>query len=242
MTFKQSKSGIDQTGKLSQPQTVRDILVVGSPIIVMGIIGNLVGISTLAGGVIINLGYIIMIIIGSGLLQNQGSSWRKIGLGIPANWFKTVLLGFAAFIGAVILFVIGQGIAVGILDVLGMTPTELDQSRFNPIEGNLPLFLMMVVLAWTSIAFGEELFYRSFLLTRLIDFTNIGQGFSILITGIIFGAVHFAEGPVGVLANASFGFLFGWIFVRSSRNLWITIIGHGIINTFRFTLLFVGAT
>ena len=227
--------------KLAKPNAIRDILVVGSPIIIMGIIGNLIGISTILGGAIINLGYMIMIIIGSMLLHNQGCSWRKIGLGSPASWLKTVLLGVAAFAGAVILFVVGQGIAVGMLDVLGMTPTELDQSRFNPIEDNLPLFVMMVALAWTTIAFGEELFYRAFLLTRMIDFTNIGNGFSILIAGIIFGAVHFAEGPVGVLANASFGFFFGWIFVRSSRNLWITIIGHGIINTLRFTLLFVGA-
>jgi hypothetical protein len=122
-----------------------------------------------------------------------------------------------------------------------MLPSELDQSRFNPIEGNLPLFVLMVVLAWTTIAFGEELFYRAFLITRMIDLTKIGRWFSILIAGAIFGVVHFAEGPVGILANASFGILFGWIYVRSSRNLWITIIGHGLINTLRFTLLFIGA-
>lgn len=241
MTEKQSQSGTEQAGSLSQPQAVRDILIVGSPIIVMGIIGNLVGVSTLAGGAIINLGYLIMIIIGARLLQNQGRSWREIGLRSPASWLKTALLGVAAFVGAVILFVAVQAIAVGLLDILGVAPSEIDQSRFNPIEGNLPLFALMVVLAWTTIAFGEELFYRAFLITRMIDFTNIGRGFSILIAGTIFGAVHFEEGPVGVLANASFGILFGWIFVRSSRNLWITIIGHGLINTLRFTLLYVGA-
>ena len=152
-----------------------------------------------------------------------------------------MLLGVAAFVGAVVLFVAAQAIAASLLNVLGMAPSELDQSRFNPIEGNLPLFLLMLLLAWTTIAFGEELFYRAFLITRMLDFTNIGRAFSILFAGIIFGAVHFAEGPVGILANASFGILFGWIFVRRSRNLWITIIAHGLINTLRFTLLFIGA-
>lgn len=206
----------------------------------MGVAGNLVGGSTLAGGAIINTGYLLMILIGAVLLRRQGSSWRRIGLRRPSSWPKTVLLGTAALIGAVVLFVAVQGIAVGVLNALGITPPEVDQSRFNAIQGSLPLFILMVVLAWTTIAFGEELFYRAFVITRMLDFTSIGPLLSILIAGTIFGAVHFAEGPVGVLANGSFGILYGWIFVRSSRNLWITIIGHGQINTLRFALLYSG--
>jgi hypothetical protein len=75
----------------------------------------------------------------------------------------------------------------------------------------------------------------------MLNYTNIGRGLSILIAGVIFGAVHFAEGPVGILSNGAFGILFGWIFVLSVRNLWITIIAHALINTLRFTLLYLGA-
>ena len=32
---------------------------------------------------------------------------------------------------------------------------------------------------------------------------------AILIAGILFGAVHFAEGPVGIFSNGAFGVLFG---------------------------------
>ena len=138
-------------------------------------------------------------------------------------------------------FVAMQMIAFGVLTALGFVSSAVDQCRFNPLAGNLPLFILMVILAWTTIAFGEELFYRAFLITRLIDHTAIGQGWSILISGIIFGAVHFAEGPVGIFSNGAFGILFGWIYVRSERNLWITIIGHGLINTLRFAMLYVGA-
>ncbi|MGB3828081.1 MAG: type II CAAX endopeptidase family protein [Ornithinimicrobium sp.] len=226
---------------VSHPRPARDILIVGSPIIVMGIIGNLVGVGTLAGGAIINLGYLIMILFGARLLKSQGSGWREIGLRRPVNWFKTVWLGVAAFVGAVVLFVTVQNVAVGLLGVLGMAPSELDQSRFNAIEGSVPLFVLMVALAWTTIAFGEELFYRAFLITRMVDHTHIGPGSSILIAGAVFGVVHFAEGPIGVLANASFGIFYGWLFLRSRRNLWITILGHGLINTLRFALLFAGA-
>jgi hypothetical protein len=190
---------------------------------------------------VINLGYLLAIIIGGILLQRQGSGWRKIGLGRPANWSKTVLAGVGAWIGAAVLFVVTQMIAAGILTALDKMPSEVDQSRFNAIEGNVPLFVLMLVLAWTTIAFGEELFYRAFLLTRLIDHIHIGKWLAIMIGGVVFGVVHYAEGPVGILSNGAFGVLFGWIFVKSGRNLWITIIGHDLLNTLRFVLLLFGA-
>ncbi len=240
MNDRTPQTNLEQENTFSSPRVLRDILIVASPIVVLGAVGNVVGLSTLAGGAIINLGYLLAIIFGGIILKRQGSSWREIGLGKPASWLKTALLGVGAWIGAVVIFVAVQTIAIGLLTALGLAPSEIDQSRFNPIEGNLPLFILMVILAWTTIAFGEELFYRAFLITRLIDYTTIGQGSAIVISGIIFGVVHFAEGPVGILSNGAFGILFGWIYVRSGRNLWITIIGHGLINTMRFTLLYFG--
>ena len=240
MNDRTPQSNLEQENTFSSPRVLRDILIVASPIVVLGAVGNVVGLSTLAGGAIINLGYLLAIIFGGIILKRQGSSWREIGLGKPASWLKTALFGVGAWIAAVVVFVAIQTIAIGLLTALGLAPSEIDQSRFNQIEGNLPLFILMVILAWTTIAFGEELFYRAFLITRMIDFTTIGKGLAILIAGIIFGVVHFAEGPVGILSNGAFGILFGWIYVRSGRNLWITIIGHGLINTMRFTLLYFG--
>ncbi len=230
-----------QTVGLAQPRAARDIIIVGAPVILLGIMGTVVGGSRLLGGAIINLGYLAMIFAGARLLKKQGSSWKEIGLKAPAQRFKTVLLGVAAFVGALILFVAAQGAAAAALDALGMAGQQLDQSRFNPLQDNLPLFILLLVLAWTTIAFGEELFYRAFLITRLVDHGGMRRAVAIAISGIVFGLVHFAEGQVGIFANAAFGFLFGWIFVKSGRNLWITIIAHGILNTLRFSLLYAGA-
>lgn len=231
----------DLQSAFSQPRALRDLLIVAAPIVVLGVVGNLVGVGTLAGGAVINLGYILAIILGGLVLKSQGSSWREIGLARPASWLKTAFTGIGAGIGAVVVFTAIQILTFGLLTVLGLIPAEIDQSRFNPIEGNLPLFILMVVLAWTTIAFGEELFYRAFLISRLVDYASLGRGLSILIGGIVFGAAHFAEGPVGILSNGAFGVLFGWIYLRSGRNLWITLIGHGLINTLRFILLYTGA-
>lgn len=235
-----SQSGPGPGGRWSRPRVLRDILVVATPIVVFGVAGNIVGLATLAGGAIINAGYVLAIVAGGLVLKRQGSSWREIGLEKPASGWKTALAGLGAGGGAVVVFAVVQMIAAGLLTAMGLSASEVDQSRFNAIEGNLPLFTLMVVLAWTTIAFGEELFYRAFVITRLMDYAGMGRKLAIVISAIIFGVVHFAEGPVGIVSNGAMGILFGWIYVRSGRNLWITIIAHGLINTLRFTLLYVG--
>ena len=53
---------------------------------------------------------------------------------------------------------------------------------------------------------------------------------------------HLVEGPVGIVSNGSFGLLFGVIYLRTGRNLYVTIIAHGLLNTVRFIAVFAGAT
>ncbi|WP_158059191.1 CPBP family intramembrane glutamic endopeptidase [Halorussus halophilus] len=226
---------------LSTPNPVRDVLLVGTPIVVLGALGTLLGLSTIEGGALVNLGYVLAVFVGAILLKRQGSSWLALGLTRPASWVRTVLAGVGAGVGAAIVFVAVQALVLSALLSLGVPVTGIDQSRFNPIEGNLHLFLLMVLLAWTTIAVAEEWFYRAFLITRLTDHANVGQWLAILVAGALFGAVHFAEGPVGVLSNGAFGVLFGWIYLRSGRNMWITVVGHGLLNTLRFSLLYAGA-
>ncbi len=241
MTRNRPGSNSHPENPLFRPHVLRDLLIVGSPILLLGAAGNLAGIGTLLGGAIVNLGYVLAITIGGRILQLQGSGWRSIGLARPASCLKTAGGGVAAWIGGVLIFVLMQVVIVALLTVLGQSMPEIDQSRFNPVNGNMPLFLLMVILAWTTIAFGEELFYRAFLISRLVDHAAMGRGAAITISTVIFAASHFAEGPMGILSNGAIGGLFGWIYLRSGRNLWITVIGHGLINTFRFTLLYLGA-
>jgi membrane protease YdiL (CAAX protease family) len=226
---------------LSRPHVFRDLLIVGSPIVLLATAGSLIGLETLAGGAIVNLGYVLAIFIGALLLKLQGSSWRMIGLSRPVSWWKTAFKGMGAWIGAIVIFVLMQVVIITVFTMLELSLPAIDESRFNPLEGNLPLFLLMVVLSWTTIAFGEELFYRAFLISRLIDYAGTGHKTAVAISALVFGIAHFAEGPLGILSNGAFGVLFGWIYLKSGRNLWITVIGHGLLNTFRFILLYAGA-
>jgi membrane protease YdiL (CAAX protease family) len=120
---------------------------------------------------------------------------------------------------------------------------EADISRFNPLEGNLPLLITSVVLAWTAVAFGEEMMYRAFLINQLgilFQSKKLRWTLSLVISSIFFGLVHFYEGPLGILLTGLTGLLFGLIYMRSGRNLWVAIIAHGLVNTLTFLLIFFG--
>jgi membrane protease YdiL (CAAX protease family) len=62
----------------------------------------------------------------------------------------------------------------------------------------------------------------------------------LVISSIFFGLVHFYEGPLGILLTGLTGLLFGLIYMRSGRNLWVAIIAHGLVNTLTFLLIFFG--
>lgn len=221
-----------------------DIVLISIPILLFGITGTLLGTTAagILGGAIINVGYILAVLVGWRLLKRRGIGWREIGLARPASWPRTVLLGIAAMLGAVVVWLLVQNIAALLLSPQAAT---IDESRFNPLRGNLPLFLLMLLLAWTVIAFGEEMVYRAFLTTHLIEILPPGKAGTALAavgSSFLFGLAHYpAEGPVGILSNGAFGLLFAWIYLRSGLNLWITITGHALLNTLRFALLYSGA-
>jgi membrane protease YdiL (CAAX protease family) len=218
-----------------------EILVAFSPILVLGIIGTRMGTDTLSGGILVTLGYAMSILVASVLLKLRGSSWRKIGLARPQSWKRTILLGIGTLIVLLIMNIAMQVIAI---NLPGIEVAPIDQSRFNLLEGNPVMLLLSVVLAWTTIVFGEEMFYRAFLITQLGDVfpgTKLGTALILLTSSIIFGLVHYIEGPLGIANTFAMGLILGAVYLRSGRNLWITIIAHGMANSIRFLFLFLGA-
>jgi hypothetical protein len=216
------------------------ILLAFLPLFVFGITGTRVGAGTSLGGMLITLGYILAIVVASLVLKLQASSWRQIGLAQPWSWLRTALLGFVTFLGTIVLV---NGVQWITLSVPGLATEPADLSRFNQLAGNLPLFLLYLLLAWTTITFGEEMFYRAFLISQLeavFQGIKIEQVLAVLISSLAFGFAHYQEGVVGMLSTAAMGFLFALIYLRTGRNLWVTIIAHGLANTLRFLFIFIG--
>jgi len=234
----------DRTGGytiINRLRPLLEILVAFLPILVLGIIGTRLGTDTLLGGMIVTLGYVLSIMVATVLLKLRGSSWRQIGLARPQSWKRTVLLGIGILVA---LLLMNIALQVIVLNLPGAEVAPIDQSRFNPLEGNLVIFLLFVLLSWTTIAFGEEMFYRAFLITQLEDGfpkSKLGTVLVLLGSSVIFGLVHWVEGPLGMINTFFMGILLGAVYLRSGRNLWITIIAHGLANSIRFLFLFLGA-
>jgi membrane protease YdiL (CAAX protease family) len=102
----------------------------------------------------------------------------------------------------------------------------------------------MLVLSWTTIAFGEEMLFRAFLIDRLAGlFQPTKARWALALTGssLAFGLIHFDWGSVGVFETTIMGLIFGFAYLRTGRNLWVTIMAHGLLNTLKFILVFSGA-
>jgi membrane protease YdiL (CAAX protease family) len=228
----------DDQQNMNRAGFLRDILVVLTPWLILGVIGEWLGDGTTLGAVFITLAYVLGVVLATIVLKRRGSGWREIGLARPDSWRKTILLGLGAFVVTSLAYVAIQEI-MQYLPGLEIAPA--DKSNYNPIYGNLPLLIVYLAATWTTIAFGEEMLFRGFLLNSLAGFfrhTTAKWVLALIGSSLIFGLVHFSWGIAGVVETTIMGLVLGFIYLRTGHNLWVTIIAHGLMNTMAFVLIF----
>jgi len=179
-------------------------------------------------------------------LRARGLGWADMGLvSLPTRKARLILLPQAAltlvaFALAVALTTI-VGPALG-LEFLKKIPTEVGD-RWGDVAGSLPHYLLWLTIVWTAAAFGEEMFFRGYLITRLQQVfprNLIGTVAAVALPAIIFGYGHFYyQGLRGAVVTASIGLAFGTMFLVFRRNLWPLILLHGVIDTLTFTAIFM---
>lgn len=232
---------VNSVREMGKVGIVLDLLMVFAPLVVLGVIGEFLGDGTAVGALLLNLAYVFSIVIATFVLRSRGSGWREIGLARPASWRKTIFLAVGALFAYIVVTIVFQTILV---NVLGLTVTPSDTSNYDPLYGNLPLLILYVAAAWTFIAFGEEMIFRAYLtntLAQLFEPAKAKWAFALIGSSIIFGLAHFSWGIMGVAETTLLGLVLGFVYLRSGRNLWITIIAHGIANTLAFTMVYLGA-
>ena len=217
------------------------ILAVLLPFSVVGLIGDSLGMDTsFASGLVITLAYLLAIVIATAVLRSQGSGWRALGLARPESWPKTIVMALGAMLLMIAVTIVFQII---LANIPGLALQPSDQSDYNPVVGNLPLFLSMVVAAWTTVVFGEEMLFRAFLITSLAGlFPHRKARLALALVGssVLFGMAHYDWGPAGMIETSIMGLVLGSIYLFSGRNLWIAIIAHGLANTLKFSLIYAG--
>ena len=169
----------------------------------------------------------------------RGPGWRGIGLRRPSSYATVLALGTAAGLAAQFF-----GLALEQLVARFVTGELPDVSSLRQIVGNETQLVVFLVLSWTVAAFGEEMVYRGWLLTRLAEcrqFSSTGWLLAALASSALFGAAHIYQGISGVIATGVSGLVFAWLYLRTARNLWASIVAHGVMDTTGMILIYFDA-
>lgn len=180
-------------------------------------------------------------------MRMRGESWRTMGLPrLESTREKLMvlpkaLLTLVAFASCVAVVFLGAK-ALGIEFSDETPPGALD--RFGSIHGNLPQLMLWIGIAWTTAAFGEEMFFRGFVITRLLNVfkdVRFAKFFAVLLAALFFGYVHFYyQGMRGFFITGAIGIAFGSMFLVFKRSLWPIILLHGAIDTLGFIATYKG--
>jgi len=171
-------------------------------------------------------------------LRLRGLRWSNAGLVRPARWWHAIALGTAAGIAMELL-----ALAVTEPLIARLTGTYPGLEEFRPLVGNLGLTLLLIAVSWVLAAFGEEMFYRGYLMHRVAQLAGGAGGWlvALAVATVMFGWAHYAgQDLAGALQEGLSGLLLGVLFLASGRTLAVPIIAHGVSNTVAFILIYAG--
>ncbi len=213
---------------------LRDLIMVASVLVIVK--QSLLPISQLYAGPASTLSAMV---VGTILLRRRGSGWSDLGLRWPESWPKTLgltLLTMAFFLVCTQLMVV---VADFFFEDIGTS------DRFSHIEGNLPAYLLIMVLVWTHGSFFEELLFRAFIINHASE--ALGGGLrsdivALIISSAFFGYRHaYYQGWHGALVTGAAGFAFGVFYLWfGRRNIMPLIFAHGAFNTLGQTFRYLG--
>jgi len=169
------------------------------------------------------------------LLQWRDQKADAIGLGRAMFW-PSLGWGALAWVAAQVLNVL---LVVVLWALLG--PRFFETSIDDKVQ--MFDFLADMPVWWTPgamvfIGFYEEIVFRGVMLSRLrVLFGKRSIVWPIVISSVIFGALHSYQGPLGIIQTTMLGILFG-IVAAWRRDIWSCIVAHGMLDLISFILAF----
>lgn len=160
----------------------------------------------------------------------------SIGLKRPSHWPKLIAL-------AVGLAIVVQLLAAVAIEPLAQSLTHQtpDVSKLKDIVGSWPNLMIFLALSWVVGALVEEVVFRGFIIGwGMLIFGERFRWVLAVVSSVIFGYSHMYQGAAGVLLTGVVGFALAAAYIASKKNLPLTMLAHGIIDTISMVGLFAG--
>ena len=107
---------------------------------------------------------IVLCVLGLISIKLRDGKWSAMGFQKPASWRRILLI---ALIAAILRILLAQFLIEPLTSVFWPSPTA--PALTKEITGNINIALVALLLVWAFAAFGEEIAYRGYLLTRAAD-------------------------------------------------------------------------
>ena len=181
---------------------------------------------------------IVLSVLGFISMRLRDGGWFAMGFKRPASWRRILLI---ALVAAILRILLGQFLIEPVTGLFWPKPSP--PALANEITGNVKIAFVGLLLVWTFAAFGEEIVYRGYLLTRAADVgkrSELAYWIGIVLVSILFGYGHYYKGAAGVIDSGVAGVILGSAYMLAGRNLWASIFAHGFIDTFAVIDAFFG--
>ncbi len=181
---------------------------------------------------------IVLSMLGLLSIRLRDGRWSAMGLKRPASWRRILLI---AIVAGILRILLGQFVTEPLTGFFWPKPTP--PALANEITGNVKIAFFALLLVWTFAAFGEEIAYRGYLLTRAADVggrSAAAYWVGIVLVSILFGYGHYYKGASGVIDSGVAGLILGSAYILAGCNLWASILAHGFIDTFGIIDAFFG--
>lgn len=158
------------------------------------------------------------------ILASRRQKITTLGLGVIPP--KLLLLGTLAAVPCC--YLVGVICSMVALMISGQNLMQMAQERtsFLAYISNVPIKWVVPIVLFVGLY--EEILFRGFLLPRLFALLP-GPTLPIVAASVIFGLVHFTQGPVFMAQTAGVGAVLAIVALRT-RSLWPGILTHATID------------
>ncbi len=180
---------------------------------------------------------ISIVIIIANYIEYKGKPFSALGFQREKFTFKNIfVLAPLVTLGLFVFYVF-----VLVPGITKLTGVPIDYSGFDQLKGNLPTFLITLLLVWATAGFGEEIIFRGYFMRQFVKFfgeSKVSIVLNIVLITGFFGFMHSSQGITGQLVTWIVGALLALIFYLRKYDLWFIIAVHGFFNTIALTCIY----